>query len=98
MKILQPSQRRVLLEKVTEPETTESGLVTSTWTNGIFQGKVIAYGPGEWLEGKFVETSVEYGDIVLFRDQYAQRIHLNGVNYLLVDEDDLLGTLQDDES
>lgn len=59
------------------------------------QGKVIAVGPGKFNdEGKRIPTSVKKGDIVLFTKYGPNEIKVEGKEYLIAREEDILAILE----
>jgi chaperonin GroES len=54
------------------------------------QGEVISLGTGKIEDGKKIDFSVKVGDKVLFKKYAPDEIELDGVEYLVIDEDDIL--------
>ncbi len=94
--MLKPLGNRVLLELVEEEETTESGLVfTGTSNEKPDTAKVVAVGSGKRLEdGSELEVSVKEGDVVLYEKYAGTEIEHEGVEYLVVKEDDIVAVVE----
>jgi chaperonin GroES len=91
MKVV-PLNDKILLERI-EAETTTSGgiLLPDTAKEKPKQGKVIAVGEGKVLDGgKRSSFQVKIGDRVLFSAYSGNEIEVEGKDYLIVTEDDLL--------
>lgn len=59
------------------------------------QGKVVAVGPGKLSdEGKRIPTSVKKGDVVLFTKYGPNEIKVDGKEYLIAREEDILAILE----
>ena len=62
------------------------------------KGKVIAVGPGKRVssptgEGKYIPIDVEKGDVVLFTKYSPNEVKVDGKEYLVIREDDVLAIL-----
>ena len=55
------------------------------------QGTVAAVGPGRYEDGKHVPMQVAVGDTVIFRKQWDEPIKVNGTEYYVLSEGDILG-------
>jgi co-chaperonin GroES (HSP10) len=60
--MIQPLHDRVLVERIPEPE----GLIViaEKYRDPSRMAKVVAVGPGRWIDGDFVRTAVKPGDVV----------------------------------
>lgn len=75
-------------------EKTISGIIipaTADKDSGSKRGKVVAVGAGHYDDGKLVPVSVKAGDTVLF--QWGEKIVVDGEEYLLVRESDILAVI-----
>lgn len=92
--ILKPLGDRVVLEPLSEEKggKTRSGiyLPETASKERPEQGKVIAAGPGKLSEGKRVPIGVKKGDVVLFTKYGPSEIKVDGKEYLIAREDDIL--------
>ena len=90
---LKPLSNKIILEPVSAEETTKSGLIIPDTVNQEKpeQGKVIAVGPGKLLEnGETSKMNVKVGDVVIFSKYSPNEIKLDGKEYLVVSEEDVL--------
>ena len=93
---LEPLEDRVLVKPL-EPETrTASGLyLPETAKEKPMQGKVIAVGSGKRLEdGTLVKLDVKAGDRILFGKYAGTEIKVDGVDHIIVREDEVLGVIE----
>ena len=88
---------KVIVKVAQVEKTTDSGLfIPDTATSMPDQGTVVATGPGRYANnGTLVPNSVQVGDRVLFNARAAQRIDLEGEEYLIFLNDHILATLTD---
>jgi chaperonin GroES len=92
---VRPLQDRVLVQRTDEEETTKGGIIIpDTAKEKPQQGKVIAVGKGKVLDnGTRVEPDVKKGDKILFGKYAGTEIKIEGTEYLIMREDDILGIL-----
>jgi chaperonin GroES len=92
---LKPLGDRVVVKPRKKEETTSSGLVLpDTASEKPQEGSVLAVGPGRVLDnGKRVEMEVKSGDTVLFAKYAGTEVKLDGEEYLVIREADLLAIL-----
>jgi chaperonin GroES len=84
---IKPLGDRVLVQPAEAEEKTESGIIIpDTAKEKPQKGKVIAVGPGK----KDEPTTVKEGDAVLYGKYSGTEISLNGVDYLIMRESDIL--------
>jgi len=93
---VRPLQDRILVQRTEEEETTKGGIIIpDTAKEKPQQGKVIAVGTGKILDnGTRVEPGVKAGDKVLFGKYAGTEIKLEGEEYLIMREDDILGVIE----
>ncbi len=94
---IQPLGDRVLVEPVKEEETKKGGIIIpDTAKEKPQQGKVIAIGTGKIDEhGKKIPFNVKKGDKVLMPKYGGTEIKLDGKEYQIMREEDILGVLED---
>lgn len=94
---IRPLQDRVIVKRVEEEEKTKGGIIIpETAKEKPLEGKVIAVGNGRVLEdGKVRPLDVKEGDRVLFSKYAGTEIKLQGEEFLMLREDDILGVLED---
>ncbi|MBZ4642967.1 MAG: chaperonin GroES [Deferribacteres bacterium] len=92
---IKPLQDRVLVKRIEAEEKTASGIIIpDTAKEKPQEGEVIAVGPGKVLDnGTKVELTVKVGDRVLFSKYAGTDVKIDGVEYLIMREDDILGII-----
>lgn len=94
---IEPLYDKVVIKPLKEEEVTASGLVLPDTVDKEkpMQGEVIAVGPGKRLEnGQVMPMSVKVGDTVLFTKYAPDEIELNDEEFLVVEEDKILGIVR----
>jgi chaperonin GroES len=93
---IKPLSNYVLLEPLSAKEKTDSGFFVPQTADKDRpeQGKVIAVGPGKKVKGEILPLSVKKGDIVIFSKYSPTEIKIEGKEYLLVREDDILAVVE----
>jgi len=92
---IRPLYDRLVVRRIDEQETTRTGIVIpDSAKEKPQQGEVIAVGHGKRLEdGKLVALEVKTGDRVLFGKYTGNDTKLDGTEYIIMREDDVLGIL-----
>ena len=92
---LTPLQDRVLVERVEAMEKSAGGLyIPDTAKEKPQEGKVVAVGKGKRKEdGQLVPMDVKKGDRILFAKYSGSDITLDGKEYIIMREDDILGVI-----
>jgi len=92
---IRPLGEKVLLKRLEAEEKTRGGIVLpETAKEKPQKGKIIALGDGKLLEdGKRAEFQVKKGQTVLFASYAGTEIKVDGEEYLLMDEGDILAVL-----
>lgn len=93
---IRPLQDRLIVERLEGEEKTASGLfIPDSAKEKPQQGKVIATGKGKVLEdGTVRPLDLRAGDRILFGKYSGTEIKLDGTEYLIMREDDVLGVLE----
>jgi len=93
---IRPLQDRIIVRRVDEEETTKGGIIIPDSAKEKPQeGKVIAVGKGKANdEGKIQALDVKKGDKVLFSKYSGTEINIEGVEHLIIREDDVLGVVE----
>jgi chaperonin GroES len=88
-----PLHDRVLIKRIEEQETVRGGIIIpDTAKEKPQEGEVIAAGTGKRLEnGTVTPLEVKEGDRVLFGKYSGTEIKLDGTEYLILREDEILG-------
>jgi chaperonin GroES len=92
---IRPLNDRVVVVRIEEKEKTGGGIIIpDTAKEKPQEGKVIAVGPGKWDEnGVRISLDVKKDDRVLFGKYAGNEITIEGVEHLIMREDDILGIL-----
>jgi chaperonin GroES len=93
---IRPLYDRIVVKRIDEQETTRSGIIIPDSAQEKPQeAEVVAVGNGKRLEdGKVVPLDVKAGDRILFGKYSGNEIRLDGEEYLIMREDDILGVLE----
>jgi chaperonin GroES len=93
---LQPLQDRIVVRRVEEEEKTRGGLIIpDSAKERPLEGEVVAVGSGKRLEdGTVVALDVKKGDRVLFGKYAGTEIKLDGVDHLILREEEVLGIVE----
>jgi chaperonin GroES len=88
-----PLNDRILVKRVDEEEKTAGGLIIPDSAKEKPQkGEIVAAGKGKTSEdGKKIPLEVKVGDKILFGKYSGTELKLDGVEYLMMREDDVLG-------
>jgi chaperonin GroES len=92
---LRPLQDRILVQRVEEETTTKGGIIIpDTAKEKPAEGKVIAVGNGKVGEdGKRVALEIKAGDRILFGKYSGTEVKIDGEEFLIMREDDVLGVI-----
>ena len=92
---IRPLYDRIVVKRIDEQETTRSGIIIPDSAQEKPQeAEVIAVGHGKRLEdGKLVDLDVKVGDRILFGKYSGSDIKLDGDEYMIMREDEILGVL-----
>lgn len=92
---LKPMRGKVLIKPLQEEKVTKSGIVLpdTVEKEELEQGEVIAVGDPKMDHGKEVSLEVKIGDRVILKKYGPDKIKIEGDEYLIADEDDLVGKL-----
>ena len=93
---IKPLNDRVVVLRIDEDEKTSGGIIIpDTAKEKPQEGKVIAVGSGKLNEdGKRVPLEVKKGDRILFNKYGGNEITINGVEHLIMREDDILAVFK----
>ncbi len=95
-KLLRPLNDRILLERLEAEQKTAGGiLIPDNAKEKPVEGKVVAVGNGKILEnGSRQSMSVKAGDKVIFGKWSGSEVKIDGKEYLLVKEDEILAVVE----
>jgi chaperonin GroES len=90
-----PLADRILVQPLSGEEVTKGGIVLPDSAKEKPQeGKVLAVGPGKWVEGKQMPLDVKVGDKVLYSKYGGDEIKIEGEELVILKEDDVLGIIE----
>lgn len=94
--MIKPLRNRVIVERVEPEEKTDSGIIIpDTAKEKPQQGNVVAVGPGvRDKNDKLIKPDVSEGDRVLFAKYGGTEVSLEGKDYLIMREEDILAVLE----
>ena len=92
---IRPLNDRLVVKRIEETERMQGGLhIPDSAKEKPQEGEVVAVGKGKRLEdGRLVPLDVQVGDRILFGKYSGSEIKLDGQEYLIMREDDVLGIL-----
>ena len=87
---------KILVERLEAEEKTAGGLIIpDTAKEKPMQGKVIAIGSGRVTDdGKLISMTIKVGDTVLFGKWSGNEIKIEGKDYLVIKESDVIGIFE----
>ncbi|HLO25377.1 MAG TPA: co-chaperone GroES [Geobacteraceae bacterium] len=93
---LRPLQDRILVKRLEEETKTAGGIfIPETAKEKPQRGEIVEVGNGKKTEdGKVLPLDVKKGDKVLFGKYAGTEIKVDGVEYLIMREDDILGVIE----
>ena len=93
---IRPLQDRILVRRVQEEEKTKGGIIIpDTAKEKPIEGEIVAVGTGKVLDdGKVRPLAVKAGDRILFGKYAGNEIQVNGVEHLILREDEILGVVE----
>ncbi len=93
---IRPLNDRILVKRLEEEEKTAGGIIIpDSAKEKPAEGKVIAVGPGKLNDnGDRVAMDVKAGDSILFSKYGGTDVKIDGEDYLIMREDDVLGIVE----
>jgi len=93
---IRPLHDKILVKRVAEEEKTKGGIIIpDTAKEKPMEGQVVSVGKGRVTEdGKVVALDVKAGDRVLFSKYAGTEIKIDGVEHLIMREEDILGIIE----
>jgi chaperonin GroES len=93
---LRPLQDRILVQRVEEENKTKGGIIIpDTAKEKPAEGKIVAVGKGKVADdGQRIALEVKVGDRVLFGKYSGTEVKVEGEEYLIMREDDVLGIIE----
>jgi chaperonin GroES len=93
---VRPLQDRLLVRRVQEEEKTKGGIIIpDSAKERPLEGNVISVGSGKRLEdGTLVALDVKAGDRILFGKYAGTEIKIDGIDHIILREEEVLGVLE----
>ncbi|NKB36587.1 MAG: co-chaperone GroES [Gammaproteobacteria bacterium] len=93
---IRPLHDRVIVKRVEEDKTSAGGIVIpDSATEKPIEGKVVAVGNGKILDsGEVRKLDVKKGDKILFGKYSGTEVKVDGEEYLVMREDDIMGIIE----
>lgn len=93
---IRPLHDRVIIKRTEEENKSKGGIIIpDSAKEKPAQGEVIAVGDGKILEnGTKIEMNVKTGDKILFSKYAGTEVKIEGEEYLIMREDDILGVIE----
>ena len=93
---IRPLHDRVVVKRVDEDKTSAGGIVIpDSATEKPIEGKVVADGNGKILDsGEVRKLDVKKGDKILFGKYSGTEVKVDGEEYLVMREDDIMGIIE----
>jgi chaperonin GroES len=94
---VRPLHDRIIVRRIEESEQKVGGIIIpDTAKEKPQQGRVVAAGTGKVKDdGKLLPLDVKSGDLILFGKYSGQEIKLEGEDYLIMREDEVLGVIEE---
>ena len=94
--VVKPILDNILILPLDAEEKTASGLyIPETAKEKPQKGEVIEVGPGKFENGNLIKPGVKKGDIVIFKKWGGEELTINGKDYKLVKEEDILAIVEE---
>lgn len=91
MKNIKPILDNILVLPLEEEEKTASGIyIPDSAKEKPQRGEVVAVGPGKFEHGNLIKPGVKKGDVVIFKKWGGEELTVDGKEYKLVKEEDIL--------
>ena len=97
---VRPLHDRIIVQRLDEGEQQIGGIIIpDSAKEKPMQGKVLAVGAGRMTDdGKRIPLDVVAGNVILFGKYSGQEIKLDGLEYLIVKEDEVLAVIEEKKS
>lgn len=92
---MRPLQDRILVQQLEEDEMSAGGIIIpDTAKEKPYQGKVITVGNGKKMDdGSIRPLEVKKGDVILFEKYAGTAVKLDGEDYMILREDEVLAVI-----
>jgi len=93
---IKPILDHILIQPLEDGDKTASGIyLPETAKEKPQKGKVISVGPGKFEHGNLIKPGVKKGDVVIFKKWGGEEITVEGKEYKLVKEEDILAIVKE---
>ena len=95
---LQPLSDRLIVEAISEDEVTKAGIILPDTVDKEKpeRGRGVSIGPGKMMDdGKRMPIDVKVGDVVIFKKYAPDEVKIDGKEYLILSESDIMAVLAD---
>ena len=93
---IKPLSDRVVIKQVEAEETTKTGIILAAAAQEKPQiAEVVAVGPGGLVDGKEVVMTLKVGQNVITGKYTGTQVKLDGVEYTIVSQSDILAVVED---
>ena len=93
---INPLADKVVVKKLEAEETTKGGLILSSGSQQKPQvAEIIAVGPGGIVDGNEIKMEVAVGMKVIIRDYAGTNVKLDGEEYIVVRQEDIVAVVED---
>ena len=93
---IRPLADRVVIKAVEAEETTKSGIIlTAAAQEKPSIAEIVAVGPGGMVDGNEVKMFVKVGEKVLISKYAGTEVKVDGVEYSIVKQDDILAVVEE---
>jgi chaperonin GroES len=91
---IRPLHDRVIIQRIEEHKSAGGIVIPETVGDKPQRGKVIAAGPGKYEDGSLRKLDVKIGDEVLFGKYSGTEVKVNGKDFLVMREEDIMGVVE----
>ncbi len=92
---VRPLHDRIVIKRIEEKETVKGGIIIpDTAKEKPQEAEVVAVGKGKREKGELIPLDVKVGDRILFGKYSGTEIKLEGEEYLIIREDEVLGVIE----
>ena len=94
---IRPLADRVVIKMVEAEETTKSGIIlTASAQEKPSVAEIVAVGPGGMVDGKEITMNVKVGERVLVSKYAGNEVKVDGVEYSILRQSDILAVVESD--
>ena len=92
---VRPLHDRLVIKRIEEKETVKGGIIIpDTAKEKPQEAEVVAVGKGKREKGELIPLDVKVGDRILFGKYSGTEVKLDGAEYLIIREDEVLGVIE----